>query len=141
MSITLSSLTTTIIAEVPTLFEDVMNQEISNSVMLDHCSELKNRIELTKESIENEREKQRQLRNHLLKIRGPITMSSRSISLGSVRSTQSSRSTDAEDRDSGVGLESFLSEGSPVSLRSKRKGVVFDDNMRIVKRARHSRAN
>lgn len=85
MSITLSGLTTTIIAEVPTLFEDVMNQEISNSVMFDHCSELKNQIELTKESIENEREKQRQLRNHLLKIRGPITMSSRSISLGSGR--------------------------------------------------------
>lgn len=114
MSITLSSLTTTIIAEVPTLFEDVMNQEISNSVMFDHCSELKNKIELTKESIENEREKQRQLRNHLLKIRGPTPMSSRSISIGSgktslvqhtlfyslnsVRSTRSSQSTDTEVR-------------------------------------------
>lgn len=43
---------------------------------------------------------------------------------------------DGEQEKENVANVSMVSEGSPVSLKSKRKGRIFPDDMRITKRVR-----
>jgi hypothetical protein len=75
----LSELAATIVDELPTLLERPLRHEIENSILFDQCVELKNRIDLIKDSIELERDKQKQLRTQIARIMGPAPSKSDSI--------------------------------------------------------------
>jgi hypothetical protein len=79
MSLMLGSLASTIVAEVPVLLERTLKQDTENTILQQHCNQLKNNIDSIKNRIEEEREKQQQLRVRLLKVRGPPPSRSESI--------------------------------------------------------------
>ncbi|KAI0094216.1 hypothetical protein BDY19DRAFT_1052109 [Irpex rosettiformis] len=135
MSLMLANLATTIVAEVPVLIERTLKQDEENTLLQHQCAQLKVTIDDIQRRIDGERVKQHKLRIQLLRIRGPP--SSRSGSIRELRTAlQPSNLSTASPDDSIDG--SFTLDGSPISLKSKRKGIVFDDNFRLPKRMRLS---
>ncbi|PSR76825.1 hypothetical protein PHLCEN_2v8206 [Hermanssonia centrifuga] len=121
MTLVLNNLATT--TEVPSLtdIERVLILDAENNILQSQCSELKIHLEVMKRSIYHEREKQKGLNSRLARTRYS------SSSLHDRKWTPDIRDEYAE---------LFLHDGSPVSLRSKRNGVVFSDELRLAKRTK-----
>ncbi|KAL4245428.1 hypothetical protein ABKN59_009460 [Abortiporus biennis] len=115
-------LASTLLDQIPHLLERTLKAEVSNNSLVNQCIDLKSQIKLLEQSIAKERQEQKRIREEISNIRG----SGSSACEGDRRI--------AEDKRSGTG--SVLDRGSQVSLRTKRKGVVFSDDVRIIKRVK-----
>ena len=61
-----------IMAELPSLMEKSLKTELENNLLLTQCSVLEGRLEIVKRSIANERDKQKDLRDRLAKLRNGV---------------------------------------------------------------------
>jgi len=141
--ISLAPLAALIVCELPSLIERTLKYNVENNILENQIVVLQAQIDHAKKNIATERKTQRQLREKLKGVRGHCVeetsmfsfskgMSLGSISIPSIREqpdqTMASQSTAAS--------ESLVLSESPVSLRTKRKGIVFSDDVRIVKKAK-----
>ncbi|KAI0789302.1 hypothetical protein C8Q75DRAFT_733952 [Abortiporus biennis] len=125
-------LASTLLDQIPHLLERTLKAEVSNNSLVNQCIDLKSQIKLLEQSIAKERQEQKRIREEISNIRG----SGSSACEGDRRIAEdASLSSDPIIlKRSGTG--SVLDRGSQVSLRTKRKGVVFSDDVRIIKRVK-----
>ncbi|EKM52783.1 uncharacterized protein PHACADRAFT_198832 [Phanerochaete carnosa HHB-10118-sp] len=131
----LAALAFSITDGLPALLERSLRHDVENSILSDQCAELRGRTEHLQADIALERSKQAALRAQIFRVRAPAGVQ-KSSSTKELRTALVPRNTDADsvgDKENIVDV-SLISEGSPISLRSKRKGRIFPDDMRIVKR-------
>ncbi|KAJ3559665.1 hypothetical protein NM688_g198 [Phlebia brevispora] len=147
----LGSLASAIVAEAPALLQRSINYELESNMLHTQCSVLKGRLEIVKRSIANERDKQQVLMKRLTAIQGGIKnaggslpdLPSPSIEWFSDHNWFFERCTFAYHVDSPPSQQhignvqdanSTISDGSPVSLRTKRKGMILDEDSKVAKR-------
>ncbi|GJE93025.1 hypothetical protein PsYK624_091840 [Phanerochaete sordida] len=133
----LAALAGTLIDALPALLERGLRHDVENSILRDQCAELATRVALVREDIRLERAKQIAARAQIAKLRaGGVQAKASSGKLKAASIMADAEGNTSEDKENDFVDISLVSEGSPISLRSKRKGRVFPDDMRIVKRMR-----
>ncbi|KAK7677008.1 hypothetical protein QCA50_020037 [Cerrena zonata] len=136
----LASHATTIVEQLPLLIECALRCDIENNHLQIECTKYRAIIQELENNISNERARQRSLREQIYTIRGIIESESPSPSIiaSSDASIATVRTTSSGNSDTSTSLPSVLAglTGSPISLRTKRKGIIFSDDVQVFKKVK-----
>lgn len=133
----LAALAAHIARALPAALELGLQQDLAAGVLRDQCAELAARVQLAHADAALERAKHAALRARLARLRREGPGCQEGPAPAGVASCGTDETGGEADKENAANL-SLVSDGSPISLRSKRKGRVFPDDMRIVKRMRLS---
>ncbi|KAL1938305.1 hypothetical protein VTO73DRAFT_11756 [Trametes versicolor] len=143
MSHTLAPLIASILNDLPEAFECTLRHEAACQVLIQQCAGITAHIEAAKARIAKEKAAQRLLRAEIaafLRERGELRSanSSRVMEDSLVLSNASKRNAAASPNDSIFGgmSNSSLYQESPLCLKSKRKGRIFDADVDILPKRR-----
>ncbi|TCD62437.1 hypothetical protein EIP91_006899 [Steccherinum ochraceum] len=150
-SLSLAPLAATIVNELPALIERTLKYNVENNIIENQLVVLQAQIDAAKRNIAAERKTQRRTREKIRELKGhgdadestlsyvlllfnlvKAGMFSNDISIPSILA-QPDQSMVSQ---TSVASKSIVFSDSPVSLRTKRKGIVFSDDVRIVKKAK-----
>ncbi|THH28081.1 hypothetical protein EUX98_g6104 [Antrodiella citrinella] len=142
--VSLAPLAALIVCELPSLIERTLKYNVENNIIENQLVVLQSKIDNTKKNIAAERKTQRDLREKIKAIRGDRRVERSSIfslsdevpfgstSIPSIRAQPDQSMVSQSTATS----QSMVLFESPVSLRTKRKGIVFSDDIRIVKKVK-----
>ncbi|KAI9061894.1 hypothetical protein FKP32DRAFT_1677820 [Trametes sanguinea] len=144
MSSALAPVISGVIQDLPAFIERTLRHEAACQVLVAQCSDLSGYIEAAKARIAQEKAAQRLLRAEIasfLQQRGQIRRanSSRTIDESSMVLNVSVAETDREDSIFSPDGEfdiSTCTQESPLSLKSKRKGRIFSDELQVAPKRR-----
>ncbi|KAL7278461.1 hypothetical protein ACG7TL_007459 [Trametes sanguinea] len=133
-----------VIHDLPAFIERTLRHEAACQVLVAQCSDLSGYIEVAKARIAQEKAAQRLLRAEIasfLQRRGQIRRanSSRTLDESSMVSNVSVADLDQEDSIFSPDAEldsSMCTQESPLSLKSKRKGRIFSDELQVAPKRR-----